>query len=276
MAYDFKQTIADQLEQGTLKDLEPGATFNFACNDDCMGRCCNNITIFLDPWDIEEMARFLELPGQEFFQRYCGLELNKNMGWPMVWLAGAKDGNCSFMLPDGKCSIYAARSRNCRTYPLGRAVRFVREEGTGAKTMEERIFMVERMDFCLGHQSGRQWTVQQWLEDAEAAGYYRMSDQYARLVDYAVRELKTPQWMNPGVVKMMMPFLYAPELLRKKVGLGVEQVDHPEFHRRRMLALRLVLTDVAAGLGLGPARGSTEKAPEGSLMDRVQWVLREG
>lgn len=271
MAYDFQQGILEKLEKGTLENLDPEAAFTFSCSEACMGRCCNNITILLDPWDIEVMARHLELAGQEFFGRYCQMELEKGMGWPMVWLAHAQSGNCAFMLPDGKCSIYPARSRNCRTYPLGRAVRYVREGGE--KSMEQRIFMVDRMDFCLGHRSTRSWTVREWFEDAGAGVYYSMSDQYAQLVDYAVRELNAPAWMNSGVVKMMMPFLYAPELLRSKIGLGVEQLTHEEFHRRRLQALQLVLTDLATGFGYGPAPGVEEAALGGSLMDRVQSVL---
>jgi Fe-S-cluster containining protein len=274
MAFDFQQGILDKLEKGTLEELGMDDTFTFSCGPECMGRCCRNITILLDPWDIEVMARHLELSGQEFFNRYCQMELDRNTGWPVVWLAHAKEGSCAFMLQDGKCSIYPARSRNCRTYPLGRAVRYVQDrEG---RRMDERIFMVDRMQFCLGHKSGRSWTVREWFEDAGAITYYRMSDQYTELVDYAVRELNCREWMNPKVVQMIVPFLFAPDLLRYKLGPGVEEIGHEEFHLRRMKAVKLILTDLASGFGYGPAGEVTERAFAGSLMDRMKAVLVDG
>lgn len=274
MTFDFQQGVLEKLEQGTLETLSMDDTFTFACGPECMGRCCRNITILLDPWDIEVMARHLELAGQQFFNRYCQMEPDRNTGWPVVWLAHAREGACAFMLPDGKCSIYPARSRNCRTYPLGRAVRYIRN-GEGLH-MEERVFMVDRMHFCLGHQSGRTWTVREWFEDAGAFTFYRMSDQYTELVDYAVRELDCREWINPKVVQMIMPFLFAPDLLRARLGAGVQNIDHGEFHLRRMKAVKLILGDLASGFGYGPARGTTGHAFTGSLMDRVQAVLVDG
>ncbi|MFA7467535.1 MAG: YkgJ family cysteine cluster protein [Desulfotomaculaceae bacterium] len=276
MVFDFQKTVLDKLESDTLEELGLEHSFEFSCNDECMGRCCRKITILLEPWDIEVMARHLDIPGQNFFTNYCRMELDRQAGWPAVWLAHAAEGPCAFMLEDGKCSIYTARSGNCRTFPLGRAVRYVKE-GQGDKFhRDERIFMVDRMQFCLGGRVGKSWTVQEWLDDADVFTWYRMSDQYTELVDYAMRELSVQQWMNDQVLRMIIPFLYAPDILRKRMGAAVEDVNHEEFHRRRMEAVKFLLTDLAAGFGFGPRANQGVDGNSGSFMDRVGKILAQG
>jgi hypothetical protein len=71
----------------------------------------------------------------------------------------------------------------------------------------------------------------------------------------------------------MLPFLYAPEILRARLGIPETEVSHEEFYRRRMRALRTLLTEVAAGLGYGPQAGTEYAATAGSLMDRVRPIL---
>lgn len=274
MTFDFQRNILDKLEKDTLEDLNMEDNFTFSCGPECMGRCCKNITILLDPWDIEVMARHLGLTGQEFFQGYCKMEKDRHSGWPMVWLAHAEQGSCVFMLEDGKCSIYSARSRNCRTFPLGRAVRYV-QDGDG-KRKEDRIFMVNQMQFCLGHKSERSWTVREWFEDADALTYYQMSDQYTELVDYAVAELKCGEWLNPKIVQMIIPFLFAPDILRNRLGISVDEIGHEEFHWRRMKAVKLILNDMAASFGYGPETDIGGNTFAGSMMDRMKKVLISG
>lgn len=274
MAFDFQQGVLEKLRDDTLEQLRPEDGFSFSCRDECMGRCCCNITILLEPWDIEIMSRHLDMPGQRFFTEYCHLELNREAGWPVVWLLHADQGHCAFMQPDGKCAIYLARSGNCRTFPLGRAVRYVREDGETRR--DERVFMVERMQFCQGRRSGRNWTVREWLEDADVFTWYRMSDQYTELADYAMRELSSRDWMNDNVMRMIIPFLYAPDILRKRLGAAVEKVDHLEFHRRRMEAVRAIITDLAAGYGYGPRAGAGVTGTDGSFMERVGKILAHG
>ena len=274
MAFDFQQGVLEKLANNTLEQLQPQDGFSFSCRDECMGRCCQNITILLEPWDIEVMSRHLDMPGQEFFTSYCHLELNREAGWPVVWLSHANQGHCAFMLPDGKCSIYPARSGNCRTFPLGRAVRYIRESGKTRR--DERVFMVERMQFCQGWRSGRNWTVGEWLEDAGVLTWYQMSDQYTELADYAMRELSSRDWMNDNVMRMVIPFLFAPDILRKRLGAAVEKVDHQEFHRRRMEAVRVIITDLAAGYGYGPRAGAGVTGTDGSFMERVGKILAHG
>ncbi|MFZ5595982.1 MAG: YkgJ family cysteine cluster protein [Bacillota bacterium] len=273
MSLKMHRDIVSGFESGSAGELSMNDSFNFECDDRCMGRCCTNIKILLDPWDVESMARHLGIAGREFIDRYCALEEDPQTGWPYVKLADAEIGPCVFLMEDGKCTVYPARSRNCRTYPVGRAVRFLPD---GKK--EEKYFMVERQPFCLGFGSSRQWTLGQWLDDAESRKFYERSDLYFEMVSYAINQLECRRWMSGRTARMIMPFLYGPDLLREKMGISVEDVGHEEFHRRRIKAVKALLTDLAAGFGFGPlavAAGGKELEDMG-VMDRVKGILKSG
>ena len=273
MTYNYKQDLLKRLDEGSLPDIQQDHQFTFECKDECMGRCCNNITILLDPWDIEIMARHLRVSGQNFLSEYGKYEFGYELKWPYVRLKHAEDGPCIFMLEDGRCKIYPARSRNCRTFPIGRAVRF---ELDGMKI--EKIFMVDNMDFCLGHKSEKKWTVEEWFNDADCQKFYELSDLYLELISYATTKLKSQVWMNRNIAQMMMPLLYGSDVLRKKLGISEQEVDHEEFYRRRMLAMKVVLTEIAAGFGYGPLadRAKEGEVFAGSMMERMKQILLTG
>lgn len=273
MTYNYKQELMNKLEDGSIKGLSMDHPFTFECKNTCMGRCCNSITILLDPWDIELMARHLNISGREFLNEYCKYDFSTELKWSYVRLKHAEDGPCIFMLEDGKCEIYPVRSRNCRTYPIGRAVRF---EDDGTK--DARIFLVDKMDFCLGHSSEKKWSVKEWLDDADCENFYELSDLYLELIHYATTHLNSRLWMNRNIAQMLMPLLYGPDLLRNKLGISEEDVSHEEFYLKRIKAIKVVLIDIAAGFGYGP-RANEEKEKEnnsGSMMDRIKTILLEG
>lgn len=272
MTYNYKQDLLKKLDEGSLPDIQLDHQFTFDCKDECMGRCCNNISILLDPWDIEIMVRHLGVSGQHFLSEYCKYEFSHELKWPYVRLKHAEDGPCTFMLEGGRCRIYPVRSRNCRTFPIGRAVRF---ESDGTKI--ERILMVDNraMAFCLGHKSKKKWTVEEWFNDSDCQKFYELSDLYLEVINYATTKLNSQVWMDSNIAKMMMPLLYGPDVLRKKLEISEQDVDHEEFYRRRMLALKVVLTDIAASFGYGPLADS---AKEGeviavSMMERMKQIL---
>ncbi|MDI6709436.1 MAG: YkgJ family cysteine cluster protein [Bacillota bacterium] len=264
---DLQQRLSD----GTIPEMGPEDEFRFACRTECMGLCCQNITILLDPWDVETMARHLGLSEREFMDRYCRVRTGSRSPWPVLSLRDAEDGRCAFLLEDGRCRIYPARSRNCRTYPLGRAVRFEFHEGT-LETIE-KMFLVERMEGCLGHEEGDPWTVREWLDDAGALPYYKLGDEYLRLIHYAATELNAAAWLSGRTLQMLYPLLYGASALRERLGLAVNDVGHEEFYRRRVRALRVILTQMAGALGHGPLAGEVPASGQETMMERVRGML---
>lgn len=269
MTLKMHRDMVNSLESGKVAELGMEDSFKFQCDDRCMGRCCNKIKILLDPWDVESMARHLGITGREFLGTYCEMEEDPRSRWPYVKLYDAENGPCAFMMEDGRCTVYPVRSRNCRTYPVGRAVRFNADGGK-----EEKYFMAEKQPFCFGHSASRALSLQEWLEDAGALDYYDLSDQYLELINYATGVLQCGRWMNSRTARMIMPFLYGPEVLRAKMGIPEEEVEHKEFYKRRIKALKILLTEMAAGFGFGPnVRNDGEEVEDVSVMDKVREIL---
>lgn len=249
MALKFQQDMMDRLESGEVGDLGLDQTFSFFCQDGCMGRCCQKITIVLDPWDVELMSRYLEMPCKDFLEQFCSIDFDPVSGWPFARLRHAQEGVCAFMLEGGRCKIYPARSRNCRTYPLGRAVRV-----GGDGELAEKFFLADRQKFCFGYSSDKAWTVREWMEDSGAQKFFELSDLHIRLVNYAATVLESGRWLSPVVARVLMPLLFSPDILRAKFNIS-EQVDPEEFYRRRLEALKMVLEEMAGGFGFGPRAG---------------------
>ncbi|MFZ5644636.1 MAG: YkgJ family cysteine cluster protein [Bacillota bacterium] len=273
MSLKMHRDMVNDIEKGNVRELGMEDSFNFECDDRCMGRCCNTIKIMLDPWDVESMARHLGMGGKEFLDKYCELEEDLRTMWPYVKLYEAEKGPCAFMLEDGRCEVYPVRSRNCRTYPVGRAVRFEQNAGK-----EEKYFLVEKQAFCFGQSSPKKWTLKEWLDDADSASYYERSDLYFELIDYVTGVLDCRRWMNGRIAQMIMPFLYGPDVLRTKMGISEEEVGHEEFYRRRMKALKVFLTEMAAGFGFGPLvqNNPDEVKEDFSVMEKVRGILKTG
>lgn len=103
--------------------------------DDCRGcnKCCENMgdTIVLDPYDIHMLCTKLKIAGGgkvtfELLVSEDGpLELSVNKGvvlphMKMVETDKEDVGACSFLSPEGRCSIHFCRPGICRLYPLAR------------------------------------------------------------------------------------------------------------------------------------------------------------
>ncbi|MDI6632517.1 MAG: YkgJ family cysteine cluster protein [Bacillota bacterium] len=261
----------DTPDEKLFKEIQPDECFNFECSGRCMGKCCRFITILLDPWDVEVIARHLNLPGPEFLELFCTYDFGSSSSWPFVQLKHAEKGPCAFLLKDGRCSIYPVRPRNCRTYPIGRAVQV--EYAGDIPLIRERLFMVERMEFCLGHEGSRTWTVKEWLEDSEAYKYYELSDLYLCLVQYATDVLHSRAWLSPKTARLLMPLLYFPDILRAKLGISEAELDHELFYRRRLKAARTLLTEMAASFGYGPLAGGIVADQNTPLAEHIRQVI---
>lgn len=86
----------------------------FECT--CCGRCCvagGGYHVFLDRCEVEEIRTYLGLSRGWFRRRYLRRlpDGDRVASW-------RDDGGCVFLDPEGKCRIYPARPRQCRTYPF--------------------------------------------------------------------------------------------------------------------------------------------------------------
>lgn len=155
---------------GGLPVLAPQDTFRFHCHPgrDCFTRCCQDITIFLTPYDIIRMKNALGLTSGEFLSRHTVTMLSDN-GLPMVVLQMGADAEkrCPFVGPAG-CRIYADRPWACRVYPL-------KPESTKiTEKVGKSYYSVMNIPFCQGFETDRETTVGEWIEGQEIPIYLEM------------------------------------------------------------------------------------------------------
>jgi Fe-S-cluster containining protein len=145
--------------------------FRFLCHNrlSCFNTCCNDINIFLTPYDVLRMRKATQLSSGDFLKRYT-VALLGNEGLPLVLLKMLEDENknCPFVADDG-CSIYRHRPWSCRMYPIFP----VSSECEG--------FMIEKNSFCLGFNEGKQWTVDEWRVAQEIDVYDEMNEPYKEI-----------------------------------------------------------------------------------------------
>jgi len=78
------------------------------------GECCRwSGSVLLTDVDVELMAAHLGVSVQEFIDHHTRLAPNRIQ----LALLDQSNGSCAFLDGAGRCSVYAARPEQCRTFP---------------------------------------------------------------------------------------------------------------------------------------------------------------
>ena len=122
------------------------------------GECCRGMddTIHLDPYDVCLLSQNLGTGFGELLNTRIGLHVDGGLVLPHLLMDKETDA-CSFLGPDGRCSIHAFRPGFCRLYPLGR----VYENGTLGYFVTDSV--------CPGGRS--KVRIHKWLEIADLPRY---------------------------------------------------------------------------------------------------------
>lgn len=86
---------------------------HFSCTQ--CGACCRgggDYHVFVDRGEAREICGYLGLSWPWFRRRYLARTDGE------LVLQSGSDGRCVFLGSDGRCSVYDARPRQCRTYPF--------------------------------------------------------------------------------------------------------------------------------------------------------------
>lgn len=155
--------------------------FQFKCHKDipCFTKCCAALNLLLTPYDILRLKNRMNIPSDFFLDKYTDSKVDNRSRFPMVYLR-MSDGereDCPFLDKNDGCIVYEDRPGSCRIYPVGRAT--AKPEGKG--TVTERFFLV-REDHCMGFNEGKQWTVQEWMNNEGLEQYNFMNDQWMEII----------------------------------------------------------------------------------------------
>jgi len=153
--------------------------FCFECNPkvECFNKCCNDVNIFLTPYDIARLRKALGISSTEFLQKYTILPIASNLRHPIVMLRmDEKTLNCPFLTPEG-CSVYEDRPWSCRMFPVGIASP---NEAEKLNNGEEFYFLIKE-DVCKGFEQKREWTIDEWFVDQGIDKYRELGDLFKEI-----------------------------------------------------------------------------------------------
>ena len=134
--------------------------FNFACQKGlpCFTRCCQDVNIFLSPYDVVRIKNRLGISSEEFLDAYTTVLVHRDSGVPVVRLnMVGEDRKCPFITSEG-CSIYTDRPWACRMAPVD-----VDDAGN-------LKFILDRTE-CLGLNEPTSWTLEEWMADQGLDAY---------------------------------------------------------------------------------------------------------
>jgi uncharacterized protein len=154
--------------------------FNFHCHEnvDCFTICCQNVDMFLYPYDILRLKDCLEISSQEFMENYTRVVKGvEHPYFPSIMLRLTDDDskNCPF-LGEGGCKVYMDRPSACRTYPLERGV-----DRSPEKQVSSDFYFLTNHDYCHGHQEKKSFTVKKWIRNQRLDDYNLMNDLWAEV-----------------------------------------------------------------------------------------------
>lgn len=164
------------LDEEILKNypqLKKDDKFKFECKPgiSCFNKCCNDVNIFLTPYDIIRLKNKLGITSTEFLEKYTLIPLDENLSHPVVMLRMRDDNlNCFFVSEEG-CTVYEDRPWSCRMYPLG-----IASPKSSKYNLEGEFYFLLKEEVCKGFESDKEWTIKEWLDDQEVKLYDELGD----------------------------------------------------------------------------------------------------
>ncbi len=172
------------IDPKNLKDLpgrrlEADETFRFRCHAalSCFNQCCRNLNLFLYPYDVLRLSRYLEVTTDAFLERHVDVVLRPEHYFPEVLLRMADNASrtCPFLTGEG-CGVYSDRPDTCRTFPVEQGALFDASGGRG-----RTVHFFRPPEFCLGQHEAPSWTPRTWAQDQEAERYHEMTLRWAEI-----------------------------------------------------------------------------------------------
>jgi Fe-S-cluster containining protein len=156
--------------------------FCFGCHRElaCFTRCCADVNIFLTPVDVLRLARRNGITTTEFLERFALKPITKDLHLPVILLRMGDDSQrrCPFVSDLG-CAVYEDRPWSCRMYPVGMAIPPAR-----AGVAPQPVYFLFEDDFCAGHGSPREWTVDAWREDQAVVEREHLESGFREIVSH--------------------------------------------------------------------------------------------
>lgn len=138
------------------------------------GTCCHGNQVFLNPWEIAQLANEKKLSVQEFIQHFT------DFGGILLRFKGEKNTQgksaCNLYKENFGCSVHIARPLACRLFPLGRQIQ---------KEEIQYMFQGDKfpcMNGCPEVIELPKLTVQEYLKGQETSPFEKAQDLYLEVM----------------------------------------------------------------------------------------------
>ena len=175
----MKSIKREDIEQVPGKRLRGMDRFTFQCRPElsCFNQCCQNLNLFLYPYDVLQLRHALGISADMFLEEYVDVVMRKGNFFPDVLLrmSDDEDRTCIFSDLSG-CRVYKDRPYTCRTFPMEYGFQYHAES-----RKPELVGFFRPPEFCLGQQEAHGWTLQAWSDDQGAAKHQQISRKWSEV-----------------------------------------------------------------------------------------------
>ena len=193
-------------------------TANDLVKADCRGcqgcaACCQGMghSVILEPLDVFWLCRGLGTGFEALLAERIELYIADRLILPNLRMAGEKE-RCTFLDPEGRCSIHGFRPGMCRLFPLGR---FYEEQGF-------RYFL--QVHECPKPDKGKV-KVRKWLDIPELKRYERFITDWHDFLKEQRKLVETdPEQIKPVSMELLNRFYVTP--------YEPDQDFYEQFYRR--------------------------------------------
>ena len=223
--------------------LKIGLDEEFKFNCTMCGKCCiNREDILLNPKDMFNLAKELNMEPKQVLEAYCETYIGSDSRFPIVRLKPKGSIKRCPLLKDRKCSVHKAKPTVCAMFPIGRCVASERKQG--AKKSDTRFPIGEIQYIFTDPQCGdssKTHTVREWLREFNLELEDEFFIEWNRiLVRYSMILQKAEKHFNPETMNIIwssvLVFCYlnyntAEDFMSqfaeniKKLNVGMDKID---------------------------------------------------
>lgn len=156
----MNERMKNIIEDFEKNQIGPDEPFKFHCT--MCGKCCiNREDILLNPRDMYNLAKELNMTPHEVMNTYCETYIGGDSRMPVVRLKPRGEIKRCPLLKDRKCSVHNAKPTVCALFPLGRGIASENGSISSLAAKDIRFFLT---DPGCGDDSETH-TVREWLSE---------------------------------------------------------------------------------------------------------------
>jgi hypothetical protein len=175
----MKHIDIDEIEKLPGIRIQGDDTFCFRCHKEvaCFNRCCQNLNLYLYPYDVLRLKQALKMSSDAFLDKYVDIVMRPSNYFPEVLLRMADNAakTCPFVTGDG-CLVYHHRPDTCRTFPVEQGLLY-----DASQNKNLPVYFYRPPDFCCGQNETQEWTAAEWIDDQEGLQYRQMTVRWSEL-----------------------------------------------------------------------------------------------